>query len=142
MEDSNQRWTKLGAFLQNQGTFFRFSKKNEGRPHPPSPSCPPGNAVWYNPPYSINVKTNIGKVFFKLLHKHFLKTHKFYKIFNKNTVKLSYSSMRNMASIIASYNNTILRPNIQDYGCNCRKKNEFPMHNKCLTPNIIYEASY
>lgn len=92
-------------------------------------------------PYSMNVKTNIGKVFFKLLQKHFPKTNKFYKIFNKNTVKLSYSSMRNMASIIASHNKTILRPNIQDYGCNCRKKNECPMQNKCLTPSIIYEAT-
>ena len=27
--------------------------------------------LWYNPPYSINVKTNIGKTFFKLLKKHF-----------------------------------------------------------------------
>ena len=68
------------------------------------------NVIWYNPPYSVNVKTNIGKVFFKLLHKHFLKTHKFYKVFNKNTVKLSYSSMHNMASIITSHNNTV-RPN-------------------------------
>ena len=82
------------------------------------------NMVWDNPPYSINVKTNIGKVFFQLLHKHFPRTHKFYKIFNKNTVKLSYSSMRNMASIIPSQNKAIVRPNIQDYGCNCRKKNE------------------
>ena len=49
--------------------------------------------------------------------------------------------MRNMASIIASHNKKILRPNIQDYGCNCRKKNECPMQNKCLTPNIICEAT-
>ena len=47
-----------------------------------------------------------------------------------------------MASIIASHNKTILRPNIQDYGCNCSKKNERPMQNKCLTPNIIYEATF
>ena len=60
------------------------------------------DVTWHNPPYSIHVKTNIGEVFFKLLHMHFLKTHKFFKIFNKNTLKLSYSSMRNMASIIAS----------------------------------------
>ena len=86
------------------------------------------------------MKTNIGRVFFKLLHKHFPRTHKFYNIFDKNTVKLNYSSMRNMASIITSHNKTILRPNIQDYGCNCRKKNECPMQNKCLTTNIIYEA--
>ena len=87
------------------------------------------NLIWYNPPYSINVKTNIGKVFFKLLHKRFLKTHKFCEIFNKNTVKLSYSSMGNMASVITSHNKTILRPNIQDCGCYCREKNECPMQN-------------
>ena len=26
-----------------------------------------GYIIWYNPPYSANVKTNIGKIFFKLL---------------------------------------------------------------------------
>ena len=98
------------------------------------------NIIWYNPPHSINLKTNIDKVFFKLLHKHFPKTHKFYKIFNKNTVKLGYSNMRNMASIITTHNKIILKPNIQDYGCNCRKRNECPMQNKCLLLNIIYEA--
>ena len=29
------------------------------------------NIIWYNPPYSSNVKNNIGKEFFKLLDKHF-----------------------------------------------------------------------
>ena len=99
------------------------------------------NVIRHNPPYSMNVKTNIGKVFFKLLHMHFPKTHKFYKIFNKNTVKLSYSRMRNMACITASYNKTILRLNIQDYGYNYRKMSECPMQSKCLTPNIINEAT-
>ena len=37
----------------------------------------------YNPSYSINVKTNIDKVSFKLLHKYFSKTHKFYKYLTK-----------------------------------------------------------
>ena len=49
--------------------------------------------------------------------------------------------MLNMASIIASHNKVILRPNTQDYGCNCRKKSKCPMQNKCLTPSIIYEAA-
>ena len=31
------------------------------------------NNIWYNPPCSANVKTNIGKVFFKLLNKHYPK---------------------------------------------------------------------
>ena len=99
------------------------------------------NIIWYNPPYSMNVKTNIGKLFFRLLQKHFPKTHKFYKIFIKNCVKLSYSSMRNIASIISSHNKSVLRPIIQDHGCNCRQKNDCPMQNKCLTPNIVYEAA-
>ena len=51
--------------------------------------------IWYNPPYSANVKTNIGKIFFK----RFPRGHKFYEICNKNTVQLSYSSTKNMASL-------------------------------------------
>ena len=60
--------------------------------------------IQFNPPFSTNVKTNIGKIFFKLLRKHFPKTNKLYKIFNKNTVKISYSCMRNMGSIISAHN--------------------------------------
>ena len=34
--------------------------------------------IWINPPYSLNVKTNVGKLFFKLLERHFPRTHKFH----------------------------------------------------------------
>ena len=47
--------------------------------------------IWYNPPYSANIKRNIGKTFLNLMKKHFPKTNKLHKIFNKNTVKISYS---------------------------------------------------
>ena len=53
------------------------------------------NIIWFNPPFSQNVKTNIGKLFLKLVKKHFPKHHRLHKIFNPNTVKLSYSSMSN-----------------------------------------------
>ena len=56
--------------------------------------------IWFNPPYSKNVKTNVGKVFLKLLKKHFPTSHILHKIFNKNTVKISYSCMKNMNSVI------------------------------------------
>ena len=59
--------------------------------------------IWFNPPYSKNVKTNIGKIFFKLLHKHFPPSHSFHKIFNKKSVKISYSCMCNMSSIISGH---------------------------------------
>ena len=42
--------------------------------------------IWFNPPYSKNVKTNVGKYFIQLIQKHFTKDHKLNKIFNKNIV--------------------------------------------------------
>ena len=41
--------------------------------------------IWFNPPYNVNVETNIGKTFLKLIGKHFPKTNKFHKIFNRNS---------------------------------------------------------
>ena len=52
--------------------------------------------IWFNPPYSLNVKPNIGKVFLNLVRKHFPRSHKLMKIFNLNTSKISYSSMPNV----------------------------------------------
>ena len=46
--------------------------------------------IWFNSPYSLNVKTNIGKVFVKLVRKHFTRSHKFNKIFNLNTIKIQH----------------------------------------------------
>ena len=40
--------------------------------------------IWYNPPFSRNVETNIGQIFLRLIQKHFLKSHNFHYIFNKN----------------------------------------------------------
>jgi len=96
--------------------------------------------IWFNPPYSKNVKTNVGGTFLKLVAHHFPKKHPMHKIFNKNTVKMSYSCMRNTASIISSHNHNIfnLKPTI--FGCNCKVKNDCPLNGECLTPNIIYRA--
>ena len=59
--------------------------------------------IWFNPPFSLNVKTNIGKEFFKLICKNFPRNHSFRKIFNLNTIKISYSSMTNMKSLIKQH---------------------------------------
>ena len=53
------------------------------------------NILWYNPPFSKNVSTNIGRKFLTLVDKHFPKDHKLRKIFNRNTIKISYSCMNN-----------------------------------------------
>ena len=59
---------------------------------------------------AMRVKTNVGKTFLKLLQRHFPKRHRMYKIFNRNTVKISYCCMRNMESVISSHNKQILNP--------------------------------
>ena len=96
------------------------------------------NVIWYNPPFSLDVNTNVGRLFFKTLRKNFSKTNPLSKIFNKNTVKISYSCTRNVKSIISGHNKQILHPKPQQYGFNCKDKNNCPLDNKCLMPQIVY----
>ena len=58
---------------------------------------------WFNPPYS----KNVGKVFLKILKNYFPTSHILHKIFCKNTVKISYSCMKNINSVISSHNKNI-----------------------------------
>ena len=69
------------------------------------------NIIWFNPPYSQNVRTNIAKSFLCLIDKHFPKSHKLHKIFNRNNLKVSYSCTTNMANIIKNHNQKILNEN-------------------------------
>ena len=107
------------------------------------------NIIWYNPPYSMNVETNIGKRFLNLVSTHFPKGHKMHKLFNRNNVKISYSCMPNIASIIQSHNKQVIsnKPDNTGLKCNChrkenchRKKN-CPMDGKCLIRNLVYNAN-
>ena len=104
------------------------------------------NITWYNPPWNANLKTNIGRKFLNAVNKCFPKNHPLNKIFNKHTLKLSYSCMPNVKSIISSHNKKVLSTNnteqVQtDKECNCRKKNECPLEGKCLQTNVIYQAT-
>ena len=47
------------------------------------------NVIWFNPPYSKNVKTNIARDFLRLLDKHFPPSHKLYSIFNRHMMFLT-----------------------------------------------------
>ena len=60
--------------------------------------------IWYNPPYSKYVKTNLVQRFLGLVKKHFTPGSAPYSVLNKNTMKLSYICMKNMRSIIQSHN--------------------------------------
>ena len=98
--------------------------------------------IWYNPSYPMNVTTNIGQTFFKLLQKHFLPTHFLYTIFSKNKIKICYNCFLNIRSIISSHNKHILNSNSTKYGCNCNNRDECPLENKCLTARIVCRADF
>ena len=61
-------------------------------------------------------------------------------MFNKKSVKISYSCMHSMSSIISAHNCSTLNPSKTSFGCNCRNRSMCPLQNKCLTPNIVYQA--
>ena len=89
------------------------------------------------------MKTNVAQKFLKLLAKHFPKTSKLHKIFNRNSVKVSYSCMPNVKSIISNHNRRILKSNkitSDRKTCNCRVKNTCPLLGKCLTKSLVYNA--
>ena len=96
--------------------------------------------TWFNPPFSRSVKSNIDRTFLPLLSKHFPQNYTIHKIFNRNTVKISYSCLWNISSIISSHNHNSLPPKQQSFGCNCRIKNECPLNGECQTPSVIYQA--
>ena len=96
--------------------------------------------IWFNPPYDKNVSTNIGKLFLNLIRKHFPKRHKFHKLFNKNTVKLSYSCMPSIKSIINAHNKSILYRKTEERKirtCNCVIRKKCQLENKCLLTNVV-----
>ena len=76
-----------------------------------------------------------------LLSKHFPPTNKYHKIFNKQNVKLSYSCVPNMGSIIAQHNNRFSLADTETLSCNCRNKRDCPIEVKCRTKCVIYKAS-
>ena len=97
--------------------------------------------IWFNPPFNSCVRTNVGKQFLKLIKKHFTVNHRFYKIFNKNTIKLSYSCMPSVGSAIKQHNNKLLNPtNTDTLPCNCQDKTKCPVPDACRTKTVVYTA--
>ena len=103
------------------------------------------NVIWFNPPFSKNVKTNIARSFLHLVDTHFPASHKLHKIFNRNTVKVSYSCMNNVRSIITNHNTRIIRNSQTQVtsadNCNWRNKEACPLQNKCMNKDIVYKAT-
>jgi len=62
------------------------------------------NIIWFNPPFSKHVATNIGRQFIKIISKVFHSNHPLRKIINRNTLKLSYFCMPNIMCKISREN--------------------------------------
>ena len=93
------------------------------------------NIIWFNSPFNSNVETNVEKLFLTLLWKY----HKYYKLLNKNNVKISYSCMPNMKSVIQNHNPNLLSKHtspVAECSCSCRQKSECPLNNKCLSKSL------
>ena len=83
------------------------------------------NIIGFNSPFNKNVSTNVAKRFLNLLDQHFPKSKKLHAIFNKNTVKVSYSCTQNMSSIIKYHNKNVMNKDVKELNsCNCRGKSE------------------
>ena len=98
--------------------------------------------IWFNPRYSVNVKTNVGKLFMRLIDKHFPRHHKFHKLFNRNNAKLSYSCMPSKKNVIQKQNSKIMedpKPTNKKT-CSCRQKSDCPLNQNCLSECLVYNA--
>ena len=103
------------------------------------------NVIWFNPPFSANVKTKFRNYFLNFIRKHFSSHHKFSKLSNHNTIKVSYSCMPNIKAEIHKHNKNTLEKAQQKHPdtqlSNCTNKKQCPLSRQCLTESIVYQAN-
>ena len=82
-------------------------------------------------------------MFLQLINRRFPKPHKLHKIWNRNTVKISYNCMQNrlqnMSKIYKGHNSKITSTLCNQLTlCYCQVKGECPMDGKCQTMDAVY----
>lgn len=102
--------------------------------------------IWFNPPYDMRLEKPIGREFLKAVAECFHQGHPLRKIFNKSTVKLSYSCMPNVKTIIDGMNREKLGKqeasnHRSTMPCNCRNKKECPLNGGCRVKEVVYQAT-
>ena len=119
--------------------------------HEPDPDQPPPasrrtrsrKVTWFNPPFSQSISTNIGKKFLDLIDSCFPEGHELKKIINRNTVKVSYSTMPNMAQMLNQHNTKVNSGNNNKHtgGCNGhRGGRQCPVPGNCMAKGVVYGA--
>ena len=65
------------------------------------------------------------------------------KIFNKNTIKISYNCMDNMETVIKKQNQKVLNTSSTSTPsrCNCQNKDICQMGNNCLSSRVVFKAN-
>ena len=99
--------------------------------------------IYFNPPFSISVRTNVIKLFLNLITKHFPKQHILHKCFNRSTVKATYCTLTNMKAKIGIHNAKVLSSNNNAKviaKCNCMDKSKCPIPGECNQFNVVYQA--
>ena len=102
---------------------------------------------YYNPPFSLSIKTKIGKEFLNLVRKWFCNNPSLKSNFNLSTLKVSYSTCPNIAQKINGHNAKVLKADKEQTHkpCNCRNRNECPLPGanlgeNCRVSDVVYEA--
>ena len=102
------------------------------------------NITYFNPPFSRNVQTNIGKQFLRLIDQMFPMGHPLRKIINRNTIKISYRCMANVKQKISNHNFQVKKAEEErqvNHGCNCTQViGPCPLGGNCLVNSVIYGA--
>ena len=92
------------------------------------------------PTYQFKYKSKRGKIFLQLIETHFPPANKLHKIFNCNTVKVSYSCGQNISQIIKGHNKKVTQiKRHHQLECNCRIKSECPFNGDCRKEDVIYK---
>ena len=140
--------------LKNSGYKYKLTKNqnvNLAYQKPEKKSSrkrKPRDVIYFNPPFSKSVSTNVIKLFLKLIDKHFPKGHKLHKCFNRNTVKATYCTMSNMKDKAGNHNGKVLSKKKElplDKNGNVKNCCDDQIHcplqpDRCDQTNVIYQA--
>ena len=91
----------------------------------------------------MNVKNNVGRIFLGIVNSSFPEGHALKPIFNRNTLKLSYSCMPNAKNAINAHNKAQLKKPAAEppKNCSCRDKPNCPLNGECRAKSIVYQAT-
>ena len=127
---------------------LQFKKEEETDKQSKSKRKRKREVIYWNPPFSINVKTNIGAKFLALIDKCFPKNGPMGKVFNRTNLKISYSTCPNMRQVINAHNKKVLAdsmPKEEVKHCSCpratREAGTCPLQGYCFDKNLVYQAT-